>query len=125
MILVVDDEPQVLEVIVEGLALRGHVVCSAGCGEDALAHIWDFREIHTLVTDINMPGMTGIELAKEARERRGDMNIVLVSGRPFDGVFTPSFLRELGAVALRKPFRIVELEAAIELARRELVERRY
>jgi len=118
VILVVDDDADVREWMVDALTLRGHSVHAAGCGADALAQVWDFREIDTLVTDVNMPGMSGLDLVMEARKLRTSLAVIFVSGGPADAVFDSVFLEGLGALALRKPFRIAELEEAIENARR-------
>ncbi|TNE87280.1 MAG: response regulator [Deltaproteobacteria bacterium] len=120
LILVVDDQPDVLEMMVKVLSLR-HSVCGASCGSDALAMVERFREIDTLVTDIDMPEMNGLELAEEARKLRKTLAIVYVTGGSHDEVFDPAFLEAAGAVAVRKPFRIAQLEEAINRARALLV----
>ncbi len=56
------------------------VVCSQSGGE-ALDALRDDKSISILITDINMPGMDGHELAERARRVRPDLKVLQVSGR--------------------------------------------
>ena len=64
-ILVVDDDQYILDVVKEQLFHLGHEVITACCGKDALQKAKEFTGIDLLLTDIMMPSMNGIELAKE------------------------------------------------------------
>lgn len=68
---------------------------TAGSGGEALAVLSENRQIDILVTDLNMPGMDGYELADQAARLRPDLRILLVSDREGDGHGLP---------ILRKPF---------------------
>ena len=67
VILIVDDSPSIRQVV--GLTLRssGYEVIEATDGQDALSKL-DGRKIHLVVSDVNMPNLTGIELVKKAKE---------------------------------------------------------
>jgi CheY-like chemotaxis protein len=116
-ILVVDDEPSMLEILVEWL-VRGEYanVRSAGDGQEALEMCCaDSYEL--VISDINMPRMDGITLLRNLRELGHRMPaIVFVSG--LDSVNRKELL-DLGASAfLLKPFRRQELLVAVEDALR-------
>lgn len=78
--LIVDDQPDVLAMAVELFQTLGYDVLSANNGAEALAILRRTPAIDVLFTDVVMPGMSGIELANEARRLRPDMKIVLASG---------------------------------------------
>jgi two-component system, cell cycle response regulator CpdR len=62
VVLVVDDDPAVLEVIANMLEDLGCEVISSTNGTDALALLAKDRRVEILITDINMPGIAGYEL---------------------------------------------------------------
>jgi CheY-like chemotaxis protein len=64
--LVVDDDLAVLEVIADMLEDLGCEVICAPSGTDALQALVIDQRIEILITDINMPGLSGYELAEEA-----------------------------------------------------------
>jgi len=80
-ILLVDDEPLAREVMAALLTDAGCHVFDAFNGVQALDLLGQHPEISILVADVRMPGMSGIELAAEARNRRPDLRIVLTSGQ--------------------------------------------
>jgi CheY-like chemotaxis protein len=95
VVLVVDDDPLVLDVTTQMLEDLGCDVVTAGSGREALALLSDNRQIEVLITDLNMPEMDGYELTDQAARRRPDLRILLLSGREGDGHGLP---------ILRKPF---------------------
>jgi len=80
-VLVVDDDASVLEVIAAMLEDLGCNVISAGSGGDALAQLKRNERITILITDINMPGMDGHELAERAKRIRPELKVLQLSGR--------------------------------------------
>lgn len=66
-ILVVDDSPSIRKVVAMVLMSEGFQVFEAGHGEEALQFL-DGREIDLIVSDLNMPVMDGIGLAKEVNQ---------------------------------------------------------
>ncbi|MGP0060051.1 MAG: PAS-domain containing protein [Beijerinckiaceae bacterium] len=81
LVLLVEDEPDVRKVVRLQLLSLGHVVLEASDGNEALGLLVQSAEISVLVSDIVMPGgLSGIDLAKAAHERRPDVRIVLMTG---------------------------------------------
>jgi len=82
-ILVVDDEPAALGFVVRVLRARGHDVRAVGSGRDALLALYGAGTVPAvLVADVDMPGMSGIELAARVVADRPGVAIVLMSGNP-------------------------------------------
>lgn len=80
-ILVVDDEKGILNIIEQTLIDAGHTVISALDGRAALNQ-WNqnSQKIDLLITDVGMPGMTGVELAEQVTQMRQNLPVIFVSG---------------------------------------------
>ena len=80
-VLIVDDDPALLEALPEALRLRlsDVIVETADSAAAALARIAD-RDYDAIVTDIKMPGMDGLELLAEIRTRRPDTPTLIITG---------------------------------------------
>ncbi|QAY75393.1 PAS domain-containing sensor histidine kinase [Sphingosinicella sp. BN140058] len=78
-VLLVEDNDHVREFATALVEDLGHKVVPADGGEAALA-LLDREPIDLLFTDVVMPGMSGVELARRARERRRGMPVLLASG---------------------------------------------
>ncbi|MBV9627661.1 MAG: response regulator [Xanthobacteraceae bacterium] len=80
-ILVVDDDEELLEVTSATLSGFGHHVISARSGLEALAVLKTDDPVDLLFSDVVMPnGITGIELAREAKRLRPGIKVLLISG---------------------------------------------
>jgi EAL domain-containing protein (putative c-di-GMP-specific phosphodiesterase class I) len=79
-ILVVDDEPAVLSLLVRVLEPSFDIVTCA-CGADAVAQIPQ-GGFSAVISDVKMPGMTGLELLRAIREHDADLPVLLVTGQP-------------------------------------------
>ena len=104
-VLLVDDDEDVRETSAEMLEELGYVVLKAESGPEALALVDSHPRLDVLVTDVRMPGMTGLELSAEALSRRSELRVILISG-----FFRP---QALTCRFLQKPFRTQDLDAAI------------
>ena len=104
-VLLVDDDPMLRCLIAEMLEDLGCRVLSAENGWEALDLLRRCREIQTLLTDVNMPGMDGYELARKALDVRRDLKVLLVSGREPDGHGFP---------LIRKPFLQQDLRRVMQ-----------
>jgi CheY-like chemotaxis protein len=78
-VLVVEDDHRSRAIAIELFTGLGLAVFAAGDGEDALALLAKHPEIAVLFSDIRLPGIDGIELAKAARGLKPDLQIVLTS----------------------------------------------
>lgn len=106
-ILVVDDEPGVREVAVALFESFGRHVVAAANAAEALLLLEAHPEIVMLFTDVTMPGMSGVELAAEARRRWPGLKTVLTSG--YAGAADPH-----DAPVVRKPWRAGDIAALLE-----------
>ena len=103
-ILVVEDEVAVRELIHTVLAEKGYDVIPAKDPEDAERIAGQLKsEVHLLLTDVVMPGMSGRELAARISARRQDIRILFMSGYT-DNVITTGGMLEKGLAFLQKPF---------------------
>ncbi|KQW96646.1 PAS domain-containing sensor histidine kinase [Massilia sp. Root418] len=79
-VLVVDDQADVLDITAQLFTSLGYAVLSANNGSEALDILHRTPDLSILFSDVMMPGMTGLELAKSARALRPDLKIILSSG---------------------------------------------
>ncbi|HEX2999890.1 MAG TPA: response regulator, partial [Armatimonadota bacterium] len=80
-LLIVEDEPVVLEAAVNSLRMRGYQVLQASNGPEALRVSQEYpAKIHLLVTDMVMPGMNGNELTEKLQRERPNMCVLRTSG---------------------------------------------
>jgi PAS domain S-box-containing protein len=112
-ILLVEDEMAVREMLAEGLAARGFDVTPAETAEQAELIARD-RPIDLLLTDIDLPGQNGAELAASLRARVPHLAVVMMSGYPDDGAITEAGLQDHPVV--RKPFSTAHLVERIREA---------
>lgn len=104
-ILLVDDDPEALEMLCEFLADEGYLVETASDGRMALSKLEAFAA-DLLVTDYEMPGMSGDELIRFAQERRPGQPALMVSAREDCEV-------QEGVACLQKPIDLDELVVVV------------
>jgi PAS domain S-box-containing protein len=111
-ILVVEDDARVRRVAVARLEDMGYRVLQAETAAEALPMLAAHPQVALLFTDIVMPGgMSGDELAHEARRQRPDLKIILTSGFAEPSVAVREFAAE--ASWLKKPYSAMELAVRI------------
>lgn len=110
-ILLVDDELHIRTSVEEYLTALGHTIFPAKDAADALAILRSGIPIDLLLTDVVMPGMSGLELAKEARRIRPAIEILFMSGYP--GNKSSEFKDVSGHKILAKPVALGDLATAI------------
>lgn len=107
-VLVVDDEPDVMDVAAALFRSIGYEVYTANNGFDALEILQRSTDIDVLFSDVMMPNMNGIELATRARSLRPNMKILLASGYPLPALKAQH--RDIGDFSfMTKPYRLAEL----------------
>jgi DNA-binding response OmpR family regulator len=118
-VLILDDEVDVAQEIADGLRDEGFVCAVAARGDQALRMIdAEPGRFAVLVSDIRMPGLDGLELARRLLDpaRAHCPGIVLMTGHAVPAEVTTAF--PAGAVqVIRKPFRWEEFLACISAAR--------
>lgn len=108
-ILVVDDDPYLLDMLIETLKTIGYDAAGAPGAEEALRYL-DTNPVQLVVTDIRMPGMDGFEFARRVKQRQPDLPVIFITG-----AFNSSVLKKVEADGfLAKPFRIGQIEDLIE-----------
>jgi signal transduction histidine kinase len=108
-VLVVEDDPGVLEMAVESLVELGYAVEAATNGPDALERMRGGGKIDLLFSDIVMPdGMNGVELALKAREIRPGLKILLTSGYAA-GALADAETLPPDVEIIAKPYRLEDL----------------
>lgn len=79
-VLVVDDQPMMLHLLQCTLGHLGYNVMAAADGAEALAIASGIESFRILITDVNLDGMSGIELAEELRAARPELKTIYISG---------------------------------------------
>jgi DNA-binding response OmpR family regulator len=119
-VLVVDDEEDLRDIMQRMLERRGFDTLIAGDSQQAIAACREHPgEIHVLVTDLGLPGVSGGELSRTATELRPDMHVVYISGLPKDMAVAEGLISE-DSLLVKKPFTT---DLLIEALRSVLAER--
>ncbi len=122
-ILVVDDEDAIRDLLIQAVESVGYACEGAATGEAAL-HTLAAEPADVVITDIKMPGMSGIELLREVKARH-DADVIIITG--YADEYEYESIIELGASDfVGKPFRIKEILVRLKRVLRErslLVER--
>ena len=115
-VLVVEDEPSVREMTTRLLERAGCSVVAVASGAEAIAILASLADpIDVVVTDVIMPGMTGLELAERVMERDPRVGLVLLSGYTAETLDVHEIVRR-GAVFLAKPASTRQLVEAVQQA---------
>ena len=112
-ILVVDDEPDIRNVLSRSLSLEPYTVDLASDGEEAWRKVQG-RRYDCLIIDLKMPGMNGeslFELIREADEALAQ-KVIFITGDVISAA-TQAFIESVGNPAVRKPFDVAELRLEI------------
>jgi PAS domain S-box-containing protein len=104
VVLLVEDEENIRTPAVEILESRGYRVLAAADASEALQTVAGYPEdIHLMITDVVMPGMSGGQLAERLAEERPSLKVVYISGYPEDAIAHHGVLKP-EHVFLQKPF---------------------
>ncbi len=119
-VLIVDDEGSILLTLAANLELEGFDVTQAPSGARALEAL-QIESFDLLLTDIRMPGMSGVELFRRARALRPEMPVVLMTAYAVEGLVDEA-LGEGAFAVLPKPFAMDHVVATLlSAARRPVV----
>ncbi|MBU0482856.1 MAG: response regulator [Proteobacteria bacterium] len=111
-ILVVDDEPDLCQRIRRELEKDGYCAAAAFSPEECLDHFSKNR-VDVLVTDVKMPGMTGLEMLERCQEINTDFAAIIITGHGDHDVAIKS-LRSGVYDYLKKPLSLAELIASVK-----------
>lgn len=113
-ILLVEDDDEVAALVTEMLEQLGFEVTRAASAMAALGALSNERHVDLVLSDIMMPGgMDGVELAREIRQRRRGLPILLTSGYAETAIDSAA---AIGIRILPKPYQLNELAAALDTA---------
>jgi two-component system, NtrC family, response regulator AtoC len=119
-ILIVDDEPQVAEVLARSLSRQGHHATVAHSGPEALERI-DTHELDAMFLDVSMPGMNGLDVMAEVKRKKPSLAVVVITGHAT--AEEVERVKQLGAVdVIQKPSALTHYHRAIaRLSSRKVV----
>ncbi len=116
-ILFVDDEESILDITGEYFRHKGYQVLTAGNGFEAL-EVLGTKPVDCCFTDINMPGMDGLELAEHIRQHDVSIPVVVMTGFP-SLENTLSTLKNGVVDFLIKPVKLEQMELCVKRVFRE------
>ncbi|HZU52965.1 MAG TPA: response regulator, partial [Holophagaceae bacterium] len=112
-ILIVEDEPTLLELFMEATRALGHAATGAALGKEAIGFL-EGGSYDLVVSDIRMPGLSGIELYAWIQAHRPDLvrKVLFTTGDAYDGA-TQAFLEEHHLPCLPKPFDLRQFQTKL------------
>ena len=117
-ILIVDDAPDMLEILEKNLSSRGYRVYPARCAADAI-ELLDATPVDLVITDMRMPKMSGLDVVRHVKENFRDTEVMMITGyASIQGAVEA--VRTGANEYLPKPFSDEELFSAIQRALHKL-----
>jgi DNA-binding NtrC family response regulator len=113
-ILVIDDEPHQLDTVCRGLRLYGYRCEGVSSVDSAIDALSRDQDIDLLLTDLTLPGRSGIELIEWVRTERPALPIVVITGLAASAEL--AFVRDRHIPLLPKPFDPDTLDATLRRA---------
>src|SRR5437867_11955344 len=111
-VLVVDDEPSVVEVFREFLSGEGYALSVALSGEEAVRLIPEIKP-DLVLTDINLPGLSGLEVMRFAKREDPEVAVIVVTGYASASTAIDA-LREGAYDYVTKPFDLDDVQQIVE-----------
>lgn len=116
-VLIVDDDADLLRMLCKVIEGEGLDFVEANDGESAML-VLETSEIDVLLVDKNLPGVSGLEVARYARQERPDIPIIMITGYP-----TEESIQEAEKLDftdyIEKPLDLFELRTSIQMALRK------
>lgn len=110
LILIVDDDPDVRNLVSDFIDMLGYRTMTADSGRSALEILIRHNDIALLVSDVVMPGMNGFQLSEQVRKTRPELPILLMSGYADYAKLNSG---SLGVALIEKPFRLDDIEPVL------------
>jgi DNA-binding NtrC family response regulator len=115
-ILVVDDDPEMCQLLADVLSAEGHSVMTVTTGEEALVLLSD--ELDLLITDLNLKEMKGLELMHRVKQQKPEISVVMITA--FGTIESAIEAMKMGAYDyISKPFKTDELTIVVHKALQE------
>ncbi len=113
-ILVVDDEPIIVNLLNDFLTRKGFSVITASSGSEALEKLGE-SDVKLVITDIKMPEMDGKTFYEEIKNRNPELlrRVLFITGDTLSPE-TINFFKETGSLHLKKPFSFSEIISAMQ-----------
>ncbi|MBN1954583.1 MAG: response regulator transcription factor [Anaerolineae bacterium] len=111
-LLIVDDEPEIRDVLAPFFERAGYAVALATSGTEALAKTEQFAP-HVIVLDVLLPGMTGREVLRHLRRRNEEVRVIMLS-KVGDAIERGVAIQEGADDYVNKPVDLFELKARVE-----------
>ncbi|MDA0746972.1 MAG: response regulator [bacterium] len=112
-ILIIDDDQSVRGVVTKVLEMRGHEIAQATDGEEGV-HIYQRAPADLVITDLKMPGKTGLEVIQELVDEYPNVRIIVLSGS--EGKSRAAAIKAGAWKVVIKPFHINDLVRAVQEA---------
>lgn len=113
-LLIVDDDPQILELLGDLLSDQGYSLEFSGAGEEALKKLEE-NDFNLVISDVRMPGIDGFELLKTVKIRFKNTKVILMTGYTDDYDISDALI--LGADDyITKPFNASRVVLSISNA---------
>jgi len=122
-ILIVDDEPSILSLLVEHLEGSGYDAFGAGTAQQAIALLDGQQPVDLLISDFRLnDGMNGLMVAEAALRSLPDIKVLrslpdikvlFISGHPYE-VWEAESFKQMNALLLGKPFMLDQLDHSID-----------
>jgi DNA-binding NtrC family response regulator len=114
-ILVVEDDVRLRSVLLEALSLEGHDLESAKSAEEAIGHLEAGLKFDVVLTDVNLPGKSGLDLLPVCLQHNPESYLIVMTG--YASIDTAVQAMKLGAADfLTKPIALNDLISAIQVA---------
>jgi len=110
-VLVVEDVALIRMTTVDMVESLGHAVLEAGDGPQALAAIDGNPDIDVMLTDLGLPGMSGVELVKQVRVKRPGLKIIIASGYSTEAADNAELPKDV--IYLPKPYNDSQLKRVL------------
>jgi CheY-like chemotaxis protein len=103
-ILVVDDNPPMVESLAEVLKVKGFAVYTALCGAEALK-VLEAHPVQIMLTDVRMPDMSGVQLYRKTRQNYPRLITILMTAYSADDIIQKGMMEGIKTV-LTKPLKM-------------------
>ena len=103
---VADDDPEMLDLVASTLRLEGLLVVEAVNGADLIRLVTDGPPADLIVTDVNMPEVSGLEVLSHMQKRHPEVPVVLMTSFATRGLRAEAAHNGPAAAILSKPFRL-------------------